>query len=86
MRSGKLITALLVFGLVLIGIYALLNISLITSGINSATNATAPNPYVNIPTHQFITATIMVLILLALIVLSIAIYLTLTHFPPFRRF
>ena len=83
MRGGKLITALLVFGLVLIGIYALLNISLISSGINSATNATAPNPYVNIPTHQFITATIMVLILLALIVLSIAIYLTLKKIFPF---
>ena len=83
MRSGKLITALLVFGLVLVGIYALLNISLISSGINSATNATAPNPYVNIPTHQFITATIMVLILLALIVLSIAIYLTLKKVFPF---
>ena len=83
MRGGKLITALLVFGLVLVGIYALLNISLISSGINSATNATAPNPYVNIPTHQFITATIMVLILLALIVLSIAIYLTLKKVFPF---
>jgi len=83
MRGGKLITALLVFGLVLIGIYALLNISLISSGINSATNATAPNPYVNIPTHQFITATIMVLILLALIVLSIAMYLTLKKVFPF---
>jgi uncharacterized membrane protein len=83
MRGSKLITALLVFGLVLVGIYALLNISLISSGINSATNATAPNPYVNIPTHQFITATIMVLILLALIVLSIAIYLTLKKAIPY---
>jgi len=83
MRGGKLITALLVFGLVLVGIYALFNISLISSGINSATNATAPNPYVNIPTHQFITATIMVLILLALIVLSIAMYLTLKKVFPF---
>ena len=83
MRGSKLITALLVFGLVLVGIYALFNISLISSGINSATNATAPNPYVNIPTHQFITATIMILILLALIVLSIAIYLTLKKVFPF---
>jgi heme/copper-type cytochrome/quinol oxidase subunit 2 len=83
MRDNKLLTALLIFGLVLMGVYALLNISLITSGINSATNATAPNPYANIPTHQFITATIMVLILLALIVLSIAIYLTLKKVFPF---
>ncbi len=65
MRANKLLTAILVFVLVLMGTYALLNINLISSGINSATNATAPNPYVNIPTHQFITATIMVLILLA---------------------
>jgi len=83
MKSNKLLTALLIFGLVLMGIYALLNISLITSGINSATNATAPNPYVNIPTHQFITATIMVLILLALIVLGVAIYLTLKKAIPY---
>jgi len=83
MKDSKLLTALLIFGLVLMGIYALLNISLITSGINSATNATAPNPYVSIPTHQFITATIMVLILLALIVLSIAMYLTLKKVFPF---
>jgi uncharacterized membrane protein len=83
MKNNKLLTALLIFGLVLMGIYALLNISLITSGINSATNTTAPNPYVNIPTHQFITATIMVLILLALIVLSIAMYLTLKKAFPF---
>ncbi len=83
MRANKLLTAILVFVLVLMGTYALLNINLISSGINSATNATAPNPYVNIPTHQFITATIMVLILLALIVLSIAIYLTLKKVFPF---
>jgi uncharacterized membrane protein len=83
MKDNKLLTALLIFGLVLMGIYALLNISLISSGVNSATNATAPNPYVSIPTHQFITATIMVLILLALIVLSIAIYLALKKVFPF---
>jgi hypothetical protein len=83
MKNNKLLTAVLVFGLVLVGVYALLNISLITSGINSATNATAPNPYVNIPTHQFIIATIMMLILLALVVLSIAIYLTIKKVFPF---
>ena len=83
MRSSKLLTALLIFVLALVGIYALLNISLISSGINSATNATAPNPYANIPTHQFITATIMALILLGLIVLSIAIYLTLKKVIPY---
>ena len=85
MRGTRLMTALVILALVVVGVYALMNISILTSGINSATNATAPNPYVNIPTHQFITATIMVLILLALIVLGVAIYLTLTHFPPFRR-
>ena len=83
MKSNKLLTALLIFALVLMGIYALLNISLISSGINSATNATAPNPYVNIPTHQFITATIMVLILLALIVLGIAMYITIKKVFPY---
>ena len=83
MRTGKLMTALVIFALVLVGVYALLNISILTSGINSATNATAPNPYVNIPTHQFITATIIALILLALIVLVIAIYLTIRRTFPF---
>jgi len=83
MRSTKLMTALVVFALVLVGIYALMNISILTSGINSATNATAPNPYVNIPTHQFITATIIALIFLALIILLTAIYLTFKRGFPF---
>ncbi|MCG2892517.1 MAG: hypothetical protein L7H00_03185 [Vulcanisaeta sp.] len=83
MRGTRLMTALVILALVVVGIYALLNISLITSGINSATNATAPNPYANIPTHQFITATIMVLILLALIVLGVAMYLALRKAIPY---
>jgi len=83
MRGTRLMTALVILALVVVGVYALMNISMLTSGINSTTNATAPNPYVNIPTHQFITATIMVLILLALIVLSVAMYLTLKKAIPY---